>query len=85
MGNTQSRNIKYDLKVIFFGNVPQRIITNIEQNNAQIEEHIENGYFLLKKYKWYMYLRLNNQRITTINNIQYILLIINLQVQLILR
>lgn len=32
MGNTNSTCIKYDLRVIFYGNIPQRIITNIEQN-----------------------------------------------------
>ena len=48
MGNTNSTCIKYDLRVIFYGNIPQRIITNIEQNRAQIQEQIEDGYFFWK-------------------------------------
>ena len=33
MGNSNSTNIKYDLKVIFYGNTPRSIIRDIEQNN----------------------------------------------------
>ena len=71
MGNTNSTFIKYDQRVIFYGNIPQRIITNIEQNREI--SRIDNDYFFLKKYKWHMYLGLNNQRIRTVNNIEYII------------
>ena len=64
-------NIKYDLKVIFYGNIPQRIMRDIEHNTEIFL--INNEYFFLRKYKWYMYLRLNNQRINTIDNINYII------------
>ena len=64
-------NIKYDLKVIFYGNIPQNISQDIRQNTEI--SNINNEYFLLRKYEWYMYLRLNNQRITSINNIDYII------------
>ena len=30
MGNSQSKDIKFDLKAIFYGNVPEEIIADIE-------------------------------------------------------
>ena len=71
MGNSNSTNIKYDLKVIFYGNAPRNILTDIEQNNEYSLE--QNEYYFLKKYKWYMYLQLDNHPISTIDNIENII------------
>ena len=71
MGNKNSKIIKYDLKVIFYGNIPNEITRNIE-NNQEIS-NINNEYFYYEKYKWYIYLRLNNNRISTINDIENII------------
>ena len=71
MGNSNSTNIKYDLKVIFYGNTPRNIITDIEQNNEYSLE--QNEYYFLQKYKWYIYLKLDNHPISTIDNIENII------------
>ena len=71
MGNSNSTNIKYDLKVIFYGNTPRSIIRDIEQNNEYLL--VKNEYYFLQKYKWYMYLKLNNQPISSIDNIEHII------------
>ena len=71
MGNSNSNNIKYDLKVIFYGNTPRSIIRDIEQNNEYLL--VKNEYYFLQKYKWYMYLKLNNQPISSIDNIEHII------------
>lgn len=71
MGNFNSTSIKYDLKVIFYGNAPRNIITDIEQNNEYSLE--QNEYYFLQKYKWYMYFQLDNHPISTIDNIENII------------
>ena len=71
MGNSNSNNIKYDLKVIFYGNTPRSIIRDIEQNNEY--SLVQNDYYFLQKYKWYMYLKLNNRPILSIDNIEHII------------
>ena len=71
MGNSNSTNIKYDLKVIFYGNTPRSIIRDIEQNDEYTL--VQNEYYFLNKYKWYMYLKLNNQPISSIDNIDFII------------
>ena len=71
MGNKTFGNIKYDLKVIFFGNIPRMVKRNIE-NNTEITL-LNNDYYFFRKYKWYMYLRLNNHEITNLNDIKYII------------
>jgi len=73
MGNKSNNPIsiiKYGLRIIFYGNTPQEIETRIG-NNREIENRIE--YYFFKKYNWYMYLRLNNRRISTKNDIQNII------------
>ena len=71
MGNKTFGNIKYDLKVLFFGNIPREIKRNIE-NNTEIRL-LNNNYYFFEKYKWYLYLRLNNHEITNTNDIKYII------------
>ena len=71
MGSLNPSNIKYDLKVIFYGNTPRNIIRDITQNNEYSLD--PNGYYFLQKYKWYLYLNLNNQPISTTDNIEYII------------
>ena len=71
MGNSNQASIKYDLKVIFYGNTPRSIVTDIEQNNEYL--FVQNEYYFLKKYKWYMYLKLNNHPISTTDNIEDII------------
>ena len=70
MGN-QSSNIKYDLRVIFYGNTPREIVQRISTNN-QISNR-NNEYFFYEKYNWYIFLRRMNSNISTINDIEYII------------
>ena len=71
MGNSQSKDIKFDLKAIFYGNVPEEIIADIEQNETY--SFNPRGYYFFEKYKWYIYLKLNGQPISTIDNIDTII------------
>ena len=71
MGNSNSTHIKYDLKVIFYGNTPRSIIRDIEQNDEYTL--VQDEYYILNKYKWYMYLKLNNQPISSTDNIDFII------------
>ena len=66
-----SHKIKYDLKAIFYGNTPREIVRNIE--SSEEIRNINNEYYFYEKYKWYMYLKLNNQRISTINQLANII------------
>ena len=68
---SDSNKIKYDLKVIFYGNTPREIIHDLDQNREISLEY--NDYYYYKKYNWYIYLTINNQRITTINRIKSII------------
>ena len=47
--SSKQTNIKYDLKVIFYGNIPQKILQDIGQNTEI--SYINNEYFLLRKYE----------------------------------
>ena len=71
MGNSKSKDIKFDLKAIFYGNVPEEIIADIEQNETY--SFNPRGYYFFEKYKWYIYLKLNGQPISTIDNIDTII------------
>ena len=71
MGNSQSKDIKFDLKAIFYGNIPEEIIADIEQNETY--SFNPRGYYFFEKYKWYIYLKLNGQPISTIDNIDTII------------
>ena len=68
---SDSNKIKYDLKIIFYGNTPREIIHDFEQNREILL--INNDYYYYNKYNWYIYLTINNQRINTINRIKYII------------
>ena len=70
MGN-KSSNIKYDLRIIFYGNTPQEIVERITANN-QIS-NINNEYFLYERYKWYIFLRIENRNISSVNDIENII------------
>lgn len=70
MGNKLSK-IKYDLRIIFYGNIPREISERITENN-QIS-NINNEYFLYEKYNWYMFLGINNRNISSINDIENII------------
>lgn len=70
MGNNLSK-IKYDLRIIFYGNIPREISERITENN-QIS-NINNEYFLYEKYNWYMFLGINNRNISSINDIENII------------
>ena len=71
MGNNTFGKIKYDLKVIFYGNIPREVKRNIENNTEM--RLINNDYYFFEKYKWYLYLRLNNHEIINVNDIQFII------------
>ena len=70
MGN-KSSNIKYDLRIIFYGNTPQEIVERITANN-QIS-NINNEYFLYERYKWSIFLRIENRNISSVNDIENII------------
>lgn len=70
MGN-ESSNIKYDLRIIFYGNTSQEIIQIITANNEI--SNINNEYFLYPRYNWYMFFRTENRNISSINDIDNII------------
>ncbi len=70
MGN-ESSNIKYDLRIIFYGNTSQEIIQIITANNEI--SNINNEYFLYPRYNWYMFFRIQNRNISSINDIDNII------------
>ena len=74
MGNDSinSNHIKYDLRIIFYGNTPQEIAQRITLNN-EIWNINNNEYFLYKRYNWYMFFSINNRRISSINDIENII------------
>ena len=70
MGN-RSSYIKYDLRIIFYGNTPREIVQRITENNEI--SNINNEYFFYQKYKWYMFFRIMNRDISSINDIENII------------
>ena len=70
MGNKPS-NIKYDLRIIFYGNTPQEVAERITANNEI--SNINNEYFLYEKYNWYIFLRIMNRNISSANDIEIII------------
>ena len=70
MGNKPS-NIKYDLRIIFYGNTPQAVAERITANN--LISNINNEYFLYEKYNWYIFLRIMNRNISSANDIEIII------------
>ena len=73
MGNDSinSNHIKYDLRIIFYGNTPQEIIQRFTENNEI--SNINNRYYLYPKYNWYMFFSIDNRRISSINDIENII------------
>lgn len=70
MGNSTS-HIKYDLRIIFYGNTPQEIVQRITENNEISNRNDE--YFFYQKYNWYMFFRIMNENISSVNDIEYII------------
>ena len=70
MGN-RSSHIKYDLRIIFYGNTPQEIVQRITENNEISNRN--NEYFFYQKYNWYMFFRIMNRNISSINDIDNII------------
>jgi len=70
MGSSSS-HIKYDLRIIFYGNTPREIVQSITANNEI--SNINNEYFLYQKYNWYMFFKIMNRNISSINDIDSII------------
>ena len=70
MGNCSS-DIKYDLRIIFYGNTPPEIVKRITVNNEI--SNINDEYFFYQKYNWYMFFKIMNKNISSINDIDYII------------
>ena len=70
MGIFKSSHIKYDLRIIFYGETPQEIVQRFTENN-EIENKIY--YHFYKQFNWYMFFRINNRNISSINDIENII------------
>ena len=72
MGISKSSNInnKYGLRIIFYGETPQEIVQRFTENN-EIENKI--NYHFYKEKNWYMFFRINNRNISSINDIENII------------